>query len=89
MLSLTFLDTGAATPTIDRNVAGLAVHREGETLLFDCGEGSGKPVERDIKGGTVGVILDGRGRPLKLPDDPKACREAVTAWVRALDLYPK
>ena len=56
---------------------------------FDGGEGSGKPVEREIKGGTVGVILDGRGRPLKLPDDPQACREAVTAWVRALDLYPK
>jgi hypothetical protein len=56
---------------------------------FDCGEGSGKPVERDIKGGTVGVILDGRGRPLKLPEDPRACRDAVTGWVRALDLYPK
>jgi uncharacterized protein (TIGR01319 family) len=56
---------------------------------FDCSEGSGKPVEREIKGGTVGVLLDGRGRPLKLPDDPKACRDAVTAWVRALELYPK
>ena len=40
MLSITFLGTGAATPTIDRNVAGLAVQREGETLLFDCGEGN-------------------------------------------------
>src|SRR6185437_480398 len=37
MLSLTFLGTGAATPTVDRNVAGLAVHREGDTILFDCG----------------------------------------------------
>ena len=40
MLSITFLGTGAATPTLDRNVAGLAVQREGETLLFDCGEGN-------------------------------------------------
>jgi len=56
---------------------------------FDCGEGSGKTVERTIKGGTVGVILDGRGRPLKLPDDPQACRDAVTSWVRALELYVK
>jgi ribonuclease Z len=46
MLSLTFLGTGAATPTVDRNVAGLAVHREGETLLFDCGEGSQRQMMR-------------------------------------------
>jgi ribonuclease Z len=46
MLSVTFLGTGAATPTIDRNVAGLAVHREGETLLFDCGEGNQRQMMR-------------------------------------------
>jgi ribonuclease Z len=46
MLSLTFLGTGAATPTVDRNVAGLAVHREGETILFDCGEGSQRQMMR-------------------------------------------
>jgi ribonuclease Z len=46
MLSLTFLGTGAATPTIDRNVAGLAVHREGETLLFECGEGNQRQMMR-------------------------------------------
>ncbi|MEO8090591.1 MAG: ribonuclease Z [Gemmatimonadales bacterium] len=46
MLSLTFLGTAAATPTIDRNVAGLAVHRKGETLLFDCGEGNQRQMMR-------------------------------------------
>ncbi|HJR17217.1 MAG TPA: ribonuclease Z [Gemmatimonadales bacterium] len=46
MLSVTFLGTGAATPTIERNVAGLAVHREGETLLFDCGEGNQRQMMR-------------------------------------------
>ena len=46
MLSVTFLGTGAATPTIDRNVAGLAVQREGETLLFDCGEGNQRQMMR-------------------------------------------
>ncbi len=40
MLTLTFLGTGAACPTLDRNVSGLALTREGETLLFDCGEGT-------------------------------------------------
>ena len=46
MLGVTFLGTSAATPTIDRNVAGLAVQREGETLLFDCGEGNQRQMMR-------------------------------------------
>jgi ribonuclease Z len=40
MLKLTFLGTGAACPTLDRNVSALALTREGETMLFDCGEGT-------------------------------------------------
>jgi len=40
MLTVTFLGTGAACPSIERNVAALALAREGETLLFDCGEGT-------------------------------------------------
>ncbi|HYC32783.1 MAG TPA: ribonuclease Z [Gemmatimonadales bacterium] len=46
MLTVTFLGTGAATPTIDRNVASLAVQREGETILFDCGEGTQRQMMR-------------------------------------------
>jgi len=46
MLSVTFLGTGAACPTVDRNVAGLAVQREGETILFDCGEGTQRQMMR-------------------------------------------
>jgi len=45
-LSITFLGTSASIPTIDRNVAGLAVQREGETILFDCGEGSQRQMMR-------------------------------------------
>jgi ribonuclease Z len=46
MLSLTFLGTGASVPTLDRNVAGLALQREGEVLLFDCGEGNQRQMMR-------------------------------------------
>ena len=46
MLTITFLGTGAATPTIDRNVAGLAVQRKGEMILFDCGEGNQRQMMR-------------------------------------------
>lgn len=45
-LTLTFLGTGAAIPSLDRNVAALAVAREGETLLFDCGEGTQRQMMR-------------------------------------------
>ena len=46
MLSVTFLGTGAACPSIERNVAALALAREGETLLFDCGEGTQRQMMR-------------------------------------------
>lgn len=34
---------------------------------FDFGAGVGKPLERTVRGGTVGLILDARGRPLSVP----------------------
>jgi ribonuclease Z len=40
MLSVTFLGTSAARPTVERGVTSLAIKREGETLMFDCGEGT-------------------------------------------------
>jgi ribonuclease Z len=46
MLSITFLGTGAACPSVERNVAALALAREGETLLFDCGEGTQRQMMR-------------------------------------------
>jgi ribonuclease Z len=46
MLSLTFLGTSAARPTVERNVSSLALTREGETLLFDCGEGTQRQMMR-------------------------------------------
>ncbi|HUC40532.1 MAG TPA: ribonuclease Z [Gemmatimonadales bacterium] len=46
MLTVTFLGTSAARPTVERNVSGLAIHREGETLLFECGEGTQRQMMR-------------------------------------------
>jgi len=51
---------------------------------FDCGAGPGKPIEREVRGGTVGLILDARGRPLILPHDRAACRMAVQRWAVAV-----
>ncbi len=46
MLTVTFLGTSAARPTVERNVSGLAIHREGETFLFECGEGTQRQMMR-------------------------------------------
>ena len=45
-LSLTLLGTSASRPTVERNVASLALVREGETLMFDCGEGTQRQMMR-------------------------------------------
>src|SRR6266850_6337677 len=46
MLTVTFLGTSAARPTVERNVSGLSLHREGETMLFECGEGTQRQMMR-------------------------------------------
>ena len=55
---------------------------------FDLGAGPGRRIERKVKGGTVGLILDARGRPLQLPADRKICKRTIEEWVTSLDLYP-
>jgi ribonuclease Z len=45
-LSLRLLGTSASRPTVERNVSSVAVVREGETLLFDCGEGTQRQMMR-------------------------------------------
>ena len=54
---------------------------------FDLGAGPGKALTRTIRGGTVGVILDARGRSLSLPEERSACRAAVSGAIDAIDLY--
>jgi hypothetical protein len=54
----------------------------------DVGEGKGSPTTRSVKGGVVGLLLDGRGRPLQLPSDSRARVAALTKWHQAVNLYP-
>ncbi len=46
MIRVTFLGTAASRPTVGRNVPALTVQREGELLLFDCGEGTQRQMMR-------------------------------------------
>ena len=45
-LTVTFLGTSGAIPSTERNTSSLAITREGETLLFDCGEGTQRQIMR-------------------------------------------
>ena len=56
-LSLRFLGTSASRPTVERGVAALSLVREGETMLFDCGEGTQRQMMRWGVGFTLGDIF--------------------------------
>jgi ribonuclease Z len=45
-MRITFLGTAAARPTVGRNVSALMLQREGELMLFDCGEGTQRQMMR-------------------------------------------
>ncbi|WP_418283159.1 ribonuclease Z [Halorubrum sp. DTA98] len=45
-LRVTFLGTGGAVPTTERAPSALFVNREGDRLLFDCGEGTQRQMMR-------------------------------------------
>lgn len=57
MIRLTFLGTAAARPTVGRNVSGIAVQREGDLFLFDCGEGTQRQMMRYGTGFGVQAIF--------------------------------
>jgi ribonuclease Z len=57
MLRLTFLGTSAAQPTTRRNLSGLAVRRERELFLVDCGEGTQRQMIRYGTGFDVAAIF--------------------------------
>lgn len=56
-LTLRFLGTSAARPTVERNVTSIALVREGETILFDCGEGTQRQMMRYGVGFTTSEIF--------------------------------
>ena len=55
----------------------------------NMGAGAGVAVTKEVHGGVVGLLLDGRGRPLKLPAEQLARVASLTKWFDAVGLYPK
>ncbi len=55
---------------------------------LDVGAEPGKSLEAKVIGGIGGVILDGRGRPIQLPDEAEARRALLREWFAVLEMYP-
>ena len=55
---------------------------------IDLGNGPGQSFTKTVKGGVVGLMLDGRGRPLQLPGEQAARVAMLTRWYQAVGLYP-
>jgi len=54
----------------------------------NMGAGVGTAITKEVHGGVVGLLLDGRGRPLQLPADQQNRVTGLTKWFNAVDLYP-
>ena len=55
---------------------------------MDIGSGTGEPINTTIYGGLVGIILDGRDRPISIPADPQERLSYLNDWSNALNEYP-
>jgi len=56
---------------------------------FDVGKGKGVAVKARVLQGKVGLILDGRGRPLDLPGDETERKKVLRRWYLSLNAYPQ
>ena len=54
---------------------------------WDLGNGPGQEVISTVRGGVVGVVLDGRGRPIQIAEDRDERLAQITAWHQTLKLY--
>jgi hypothetical protein len=56
---------------------------------FDFGAGFGRSVEKTVRGGVVGLVFDGRGRSIYIPEDEKERFNTLLDWYSSMNLYPK
>ena len=55
---------------------------------MDIGSGRGEPIETTVYGGVVGLILDGRSRPISIPTASGDRLAALKSWSEAINEYP-
>ena len=49
-------------------------------LRADVGLGPGRAGEVDVIGSSLGIVIDARGRPIRLPGEPERRRELLNLW---------
>jgi len=55
---------------------------------FDVGAGLGQLLSATVEGGVIGLIIDARGRPLRMPENHQERRKKLLEWCEAMDAYP-
>jgi uncharacterized protein (TIGR01319 family) len=65
-------------------IAELIPHKK-----MDIGSGIGEPIKTTIYGGIVGIILDGRERPISIPNNSQERLSNLKSWSDALNEYPQ
>jgi hypothetical protein len=94
-ISITMPDGATITETIRFGRIKRYALGRGETASFearpvkpfDAGQGPGATVTGTFTGGTVGVIMDCRGRPLMLPDKGSDRIQMVQEWMQEMGVY--
>jgi uncharacterized protein (TIGR01319 family) len=56
---------------------------------LDMGAGRGQPVEAEVEGGVVGLVVDTRGRPLETSNASTERVALLKKWFQALEVYPE
>jgi hypothetical protein len=89
-LTVNYVDGGALDVEVrygDLEVVPLPLGQEAVLELrpgsgFDVGLGGrGRSGKRRVSGGLAGLIIDARGRPISLPQDPEARCERIRRWL--------
>ncbi len=74
----------------DLQVLPLKSHQKAKLQLrplqnTNVGFGSGRANEVEVVGSSMGVVIDARGRPLRLPSDPSQRRTLLQQWNKKLE----
>ncbi|RKU12313.1 methylaspartate mutase [Candidatus Poribacteria bacterium] len=56
---------------------------------LDMGAGRGQPIEAEVEGGVVGLVVDTRGRPLEVSNASTERVASLKKWFEALEVYPE
>ncbi|MBX2802364.1 MAG: glutamate mutase L [Myxococcales bacterium] len=68
----------------DETVQATLTPQQGQ---LDVGAGPGKALNVSLRGGEVGIVVDTRGRPIVVPEEPSARVPKLEQWVSNLGEY--